>query len=362
MSHDIFMNASGAASMAYVGNRPWHGLGEQLTEGADVAEWVRAAGFDFTIEGSSVQFFDQQGTCHIIPNRRALHRSDTGVYISTVSDVYKVVQPAEVMDFFSRLSDAGGWRMETAGVLGTGAKYWALARIAEDVSIVGERHSPFMLLATSADKTLATIAKPTMTRVVCSNTLGMALHKGDGEEIKVKHCSTFDPDAVISSLGLFDAERTIADYAEQMGRLTEIAVSPAEASNLFADLLRPAGQRKPARPVQDMAAQSFADLLQSPVTSVPSAPAVYAKDSAPMSPESTRAIRGLADLERSYYQAPGAKPGTGYGVVQGVTHWLDHVRGKDSDARMSSAFFGQGAVLKEKAVAAVERFAAEQRV
>lgn len=359
MSHEIFMQANGSASMAYVGNRPWHGLGEQLPEGADITEWVRAAGFDFRIEGSSVRFFDQQGVCRIIPNRRALHRSDTGGYISTVSDVYKVVQPSEVMDFFSRLSDAGGWKMETAGVLGTGAKYWALARISEDVSIAGDRHSPYMLLATSADKTLATIAKPTMTRVVCSNTLGMALHKGDGEEIKVKHSSTFDPDSVIASLGLFDAERTISDFSEQMNRLVDVEISPTEATDLFADLLRPAGQRKPARPVQDLAAQSFADLLQSPVTSAPSAPATYAKDSVPVSDESTRAIRGLADLERSYYQAPGAKPGTGYGVIQGVTHWLDHVRGKDSDARMSSSFFGQGAALKEKAVSAVERFAAE---
>jgi hypothetical protein len=71
-----------------------------------------------------------------------------------------------------------------------------------------------------------------------------------------------------------------------------------------------------------------------------------ATDKAPID----RAIRGLAELEECYYKAPGAVPGTAYGLVQGVTRFVDHSRGKDSDKRLTSAWFGQGETLKQQAV------------
>jgi hypothetical protein len=66
----------------------------------------------------------------------------------------------------------------------------------------------------------------------------------------------------------------------------------------------------------------------------------------------------MTDLERVYQTAPGAAPGTAYGALQAVTHWVDHVRGKNTDARVASALFGQGQALKARALNLAETLTA----
>ena len=55
MAHEIDMS-NGQANMAYVGETPWHGLGQQLKAGASIETWRKAAGMDFAIYTSPVAF------------------------------------------------------------------------------------------------------------------------------------------------------------------------------------------------------------------------------------------------------------------------------------------------------------------
>ncbi|MBN0134206.1 DUF932 domain-containing protein, partial [Pseudomonas aeruginosa] len=88
----------------------------------------------------------------------------------------QVVQPREVLEFYRDLTQVSGYELETAGVLKGGRKFWALARTGQNTSLKGnDLVNGYLLLATSCDGTLATTATPTTVRVVCNNTLTIAV-------------------------------------------------------------------------------------------------------------------------------------------------------------------------------------------
>ena len=186
--------------MAYVGQTPWHGLGNQLTQKQPIEIWQREAGMDWQIQDSPVHFkadsIGPLGTIHSFPEQKVLFRSDTKAPLSVVSNRYQIVQPREVLEFYRDLSEVSGYELETAGVLKGGRKFWALARTGQSAVLKGnDEVSGYLLLATSCDGTLATTATPTTVRVVCNNTLTIALD-GATRSIKVPHNTRFDPKAV----------------------------------------------------------------------------------------------------------------------------------------------------------------------
>ena len=336
MAHEIYIAANGQASMAYVGKTPWHGLGQELQAGLSIEQWCVAAGLDYTVERAIVQY--QNGELRTFPGKDVLYRSDTSAPLGIVSDGYKIVQPAEVLDFFRDLCADRGFTLETAGALKGGAIYWALARTEHESTLgANDTSRGYVLLSTSADGTRATDARFTAVRVVCNNTLSIALNGSVGAT-KTRHSTMFNARATKKSLGLIDFDKAWSDFSDSMRAMAQYPIADAEASAMFANLLRPAGMR-PA-PRLSIGATSFDQLLNANVgAAVEFAP--IAKD---------RAIRGLGDLEHSYHYAPGAMPGTAYGVLQGVTHYIDHVRGTSNDKRLNSAWFGQGETIKREAL------------
>ena len=117
MSHQV-------ETMAFVGATPWHGLGNQLTEQQPLDVWQHEAGMNWTIEQSDVLFNVSQDGMHIRlhSDAKVLYRSDTLAPLSVVSPRYRVVQPHEVLHFYNDLVHAGGFDLETAGVLKGGRK------------------------------------------------------------------------------------------------------------------------------------------------------------------------------------------------------------------------------------------------
>ena len=118
--------------MAYVGQTPWHGLGNQLSPNQPIEVWAKQAGMDWRIESSNVSYMAQnaRGQSIIMPyeEQRVLYRSDTHAPLSVVSQRYQEVQPMEILEFYRDLTEQSGFELETAGVLKGGKKFWALAR------------------------------------------------------------------------------------------------------------------------------------------------------------------------------------------------------------------------------------------
>ena len=183
-------------TMAYAGATPWHGLGNNLPQKQPIEVWQREAGMDWQIKESPVRFMADSigtlGSIHSFDEQKVLYRSDTKEALSVVSQRYQVVQPKEVLEFYRDLTQVAGYELETAGVLKGGKKFWALARTGQSSALKGnDLVQGYLLLATSCDGTLATTATPTTVRVVCNNTLSIAVN-GASQAIKVPHSTRFD--------------------------------------------------------------------------------------------------------------------------------------------------------------------------
>jgi len=199
MSHQI-------ESMAYVNATPWHQLGQRLDPGQPLQVWAQQAGMNFTILESQVEYQipnDQNESGHRgVPDQKVLYRSDSGSPLSIVSARFQVVQPNQILEFYRDLTEVAGFELETAGVMKGGRKLWALARTNRSSALKGNdvMHA-YLLLATGCDGTLATTAQFTSIRVVCNNTLAIALDQADSA-VKVPHSTSFDAQAVKQQLGI----------------------------------------------------------------------------------------------------------------------------------------------------------------
>ena len=148
-------------SMAYVGDRPWHGLGNKLAAGQSIEQWRKDAGMDWEIKESAVSFVcgkDGIGSLHEYPEQKVLFRSDTKRPLAVVSKRFQVVQPEEILEFYRGLTEDAGFELETAGVLREGRKFWALARTGNEFK-VGNNDvvKQYVLLASSCDSSMAIV-------------------------------------------------------------------------------------------------------------------------------------------------------------------------------------------------------------
>ena len=307
--------------MAYVGAEPWHKLGNNLPANQPLEVWAQQARMAWEIKEAPVRYMADSignlGTIHSFPDQKVLYRSDTKEALSVVSQRYQVVQPREVLEFYRDLTEMSEYELETAGVLKSGRKFWALARTGQSVALKGnDVVNGYLLLATSCDGTLATTATPTTIRVVCNNTLTIALN-GASQAIKVSHSTRFDQQAVKQQLGI--AVSQWDGFMYRMRTLAERKVKSHEAMNYF---LRVLCDVQPG----------MADL------------------SGLANERALKKVQALYDGNGRGAELDSAK-GTAWGLLNAVTEYVDHEkRARSDEHRMDSALFGQGANVKQRAL------------
>lgn len=308
-------------TMAYVNETPWHGLGNRLAANQPLEVWAERAGMNWSIEEAEVRFVAAQaknlGAIHAFPEQKVLYRSDTKAPLSVVSNRYQVVQPREVLEFYRDLTGVGGFELETAGVLRSGRKLWALARTGQGVKLKGrDEVNGYLLLATACDGTLATTAQFTSIRVVCNNTLAIALREGQGA-VKVPHRSQFDAQAVKRQLGI--AISSWDGFMARIKALAECKVKPEIAQAYLKRVLT----------------YSTLDASDHPTTAV--------NDSA------LKTVQELYSGRGQGAQLVSAAD-TAWGLLNSVTEFVDHHRrSRSADHRRDAAWFGSGAALKQRA-------------
>lgn len=299
-------------TMAYRGETPWHGLGFPLPADVDTDGMLKAAGLDWLVNREPVYCIDALGNLHDVPGTFALVRSDNGKVLASCGKVYKPTQNRDAYEFFRRFVDAGNATMETGGSLDDGRFVWGLANIGAGFKLAnGDESKGYLLVGNPHKPGKSLIVKHTMIRVVCMNTLTNALASG-GNEFRMRHSREFDAtmrDEAAAALGIA-REQTDA-WAEQAKALDAVSMVVEDVLRVYGSVYQP--ERKPGEPLN----------------------------------------RAMVGVMNSCMWAPGATPGTAWGVLNGATHFEDHVHGRSPGTRLKSAWMGAGEKNKQAVLAAL---------
>lgn len=157
-------------TMFYARETPWHGLGVKVEDALSSAEAIEKSGLNWEVNQHPVKTDDGID----IPGYKANIRSSDNKILGVVTDRYKVVQNSEAFAFTDGLLGEGV-TYETAGSLGGGKKIWLLAKLPERYTIMGEDVEPYLVFSNSHDGNGAIRVAMTPVRVVCQNTLNIAL-------------------------------------------------------------------------------------------------------------------------------------------------------------------------------------------
>lgn len=329
MAHQIDFT-TGQAAIAYATGTdvPWHGLGQTVDPDAGVEVWQKAAKLEWQAMRADVQFDSAlTGQRETYADKHVLYRSDSGAPLSVVSADYRIVQPADVLNFFGELADAGKFTIETVGALSEGRRIWALGRVGDNARILDDEVAPYLLLATSYDGTMATIAKFTTVRVVCNNTLQACLrNEAAQKQVTISHQAIFDAKAVRADLGI--ALDTWEEFQIKAGLMATRKLTDAETDAWLLDLFQP-----------------FMPYGQT------------------YSPEQVRKSKGYRRIVELF---AGAQKGGGqdaidqtlWGLLNATTEYIDHEKGRMQDNRLTAAWFGPGAKFKDHAYQMAEKIIA----
>lgn len=163
--------AAEVETMFYVRQTPWHGLGVKVMEAPTSKDALWLAGLDWNVVQEEIYTENANPVTGFKANVRDTDKKVLGV----VTDRYKVVQNSEAFAFTDSLLGEGV-RYETAGSLQGGRKVWLLAHLPQEYIIAGERISPYLVFSNTHDGSGAVKVAVTPIRVVCNNTLNLALN------------------------------------------------------------------------------------------------------------------------------------------------------------------------------------------
>lgn len=162
--------AANVETMFYTREKPWHGLGTMVAEAPTSRDALRLAGLDWRVEQHPIQTASGLPLAGYKANVRAADRQVLGV----VTDKYKIVQNEEAFAFTDSLLGEGV-TYETAGSLQNGRRVWILAKLPHRYIISGDEITPYLVFTNAHDGSGAIRAAMTPVRVVCNNTLNLAL-------------------------------------------------------------------------------------------------------------------------------------------------------------------------------------------
>lgn len=220
--------AANVETMFYVRETPWHGLGTRVMEAPSSKEALGLAGLDWKVVQEPVYTQAEE----LIEGYKANVRDSDRKVLGVVTNRYRIIQNEEAFGFTDALLGKGV-RYETAGSLQGGRKVWLLARLPHEYIISGERISPYLVFSNAHDGSGAVRVALTPIRVVCNNTLNLALstakrswsmmHTGNVQEkLEEAKDTLFRAETYMDSLGKeFDelrkkklTDKQVVDYIE----------------------------------------------------------------------------------------------------------------------------------------------------
>lgn len=309
MPHNLNVT-NGAPSMMYVGETPWHRLGTRLDKPATSEEAIRAAGLDFTVE----KFHLETSPDNLpVGSHFATVRTDTMEVLGVVGSRYEPIQNKDAFTTFDALVGEGEAIYHTAGALGKGERIWLLAKLPDYIRVNGnDIVEKFLLLVNSHDGSGAVRVRLTPIRVVCENTLSLAL-SGAEQEVHIRHT--------------LNAKEKLKEAHEILG-LTNKLYEQLDA------IFNRMSETKVEHP-------TLTEYVKT----------VFPEDSESKDRSWVRKVHDTVfELAESGKGAETAR-GTVWGAYNAVTEFVDHYRHTrgDENHRLKSVWFGSGERIKRNA-------------
>ena len=306
-------------NMMFVGETPWHGLGNKVDDGINVNDAIVAAGLDWEVGLKDLQTVDGVPVSH-----RATYRKSDGSILGVVGPRYTPLQNKDAFDWFQPFLDANECSIHTAGSLHYGQKVWVLAQLNRDNSeiVSGDEVCKFILLSNSHDGTTAIRVGYTPIRVVCVNTLAFAHNNTNSKLIRIRHTR--------SSQKNLESVRDIMD-------------------NINAEFEATAEQYR------FLAGKNFNQADINKYVKV-----VLGIDKTPDEDIKTR-TRNIMDEIMSRIEGPKQSAtnvrGTWWAAYNGFNEYLNYAKGRTTDNRLDSLWFGVNANDNMKALNTALEFA-----
>jgi phage/plasmid-like protein (TIGR03299 family) len=299
--------------IAYSGELPWHGIGAKLEAGSTPQQFLEAAGLDWELNRFPlVADMGDDGYSDQIPNKFGWMRSSDKKMMAVSSGPWQPFQNKDVLDFMRRYCEAGGAQMETAGGLRDGKIVWALAKLNHSFEVrPGDRTEGYILLTSPHVVGTSINLRTTTVRVVCANTMAMA--QSGKISYRQNHMSEFDVAGAHEAIELAHEELAAAE-----ARCKTIDRLKLSLEDSVKKVIVPAFAKK---------LLEESDLMQNI-----------------MDPEVMPS--SIQSIIHSMQHAPGAIEGTGWGTLNGVTHYCDHVGGRDRATRMYRSWAGDYGIAK----------------
>lgn len=308
-------------SMAFYGDPPWHGLGNEVPANADARTMISAAGLDWKVKKSPLPGarLDEEGKATRFQLVRRPGRSGGEVQLGLVSARYEPLQNEEAFEFFNPLIAEKQACFETAGALGDGERVWVLAKLKKRIRIVADDVvDRYLLLSNSHSGKEAVTVKITPIRVVCRNTLFLALEDGR-TALKVRHTRKM--------------ALRLEEVSEMMAQVNRVCDA---AADLFQDLARVK--------MDDKKLKVYLDRV------IPRTPAQKAKKTYP---EPWQHIERLFEEHDDIPEIEG----TLWAAYNAVARFEDYRPSTEAgpDRRLERTWFGKGADLKVHALKEAEK-------
>lgn len=304
MAHELEI-IDGQAQMAYRVSKglPWHGLGVPVEDDMTPQEMMKAAGVDWRVNKVDT-FIDFNGK-QVKTGTQALIRESDGKILTQVGKGWNPVQNQDAFDFFTDFVANGDMKMDTAGSLKDGRIVWALADVRDGFTLFGGDEVKGYLLFSNPHLYGKSIdIKFVLTRVVCNNTIAVALNEKGQPSVRVNHRSQFDAERVKEILGL--SHRKLEKFQEAAEFLGSRQVAKNSLEKYFGKIFGESSK-------EDKNLGRTAEMVLELVETQP----------------------GAEYRKGSWWQAYNA-----------VTYAVDHKLGRSADTRMTSAWFGSNAKRK----------------
>jgi phage/plasmid-like protein (TIGR03299 family) len=321
MAHQVTISRLGRAEMMYVGAAPWWHGGQELPSHATSREAMEAASLTWRVDREIL--YVKQGDAFVpITEAVANVRSDTREVLGVVSPDYSIIQNLQAFQLMDEIVGESAAMYETAGSLNGGRRVWALAKLPKTLHVHDDVVDQYLLFVTGHDGKQRFLIRFTPVRVVCANTLAVALGSQTLREVSIVHAANADVrlDAIRKTLGIGHTYFEV--FGEQMERLTSKMIT----SRMFEGFLErvapiPSGANVQtdaivrAKSVQETIAYLFRE-------------------------GRGNNLRTAAD--------------TAWGAFNAVTEYIDHVtvlttKGEVKNSALNTTLFGSGDALRQRA-------------